>query len=63
MGAKEEMVEEGPETAMWIDGNREKEHLVGEKVTDDFIAGSHNGGGRITFINSAQFPVFVRLKM
>ena len=38
MGAKEEMVEEGSETAMWINGNREEDHLAGEKVTDDVIA-------------------------
>ena len=42
MGAKEEMVEEGPETAMRINGNREEDHLAGEKVTNDVIARSHS---------------------
>ena len=38
MGTKEEMVEKGPETAMWIDGKWEKNHLAGDKFIDDCIA-------------------------
>ena len=63
MGTKEEMVEKGPKTAMWIDGKWEENHLAGDKFTDDCIAGCHDRGGRITFVHSAQFPAFVRLKM
>ena len=53
METKEEMVEKGPKTAMWINGKWEKDHLAGDKFTDDCIAGCHDRGGRITFVYSA----------
>jgi len=59
VGTKEEMVEKGPGTAMWTDDKWEKDHLAGDKFTDDRIAGCHDRGGRITFVYSAQFPAFV----
>jgi len=58
VGTKEEMVEKGPETAMWINGKWEKDHLAGDKFTDDCITGFHD-----RFVFSAQFLAFVRLKM
>ena len=57
------MVKKGPETAKWIDGNWEEEHMAGKKVSDYFVAGCDDRGGRITFVYLAQFSVFVRLKM
>ena len=57
------MVKKGPELAKWIDGNWEEEHLAGKKVSDDFVAGCDDRGGRITFVYLALFSAFVRLKM
>ncbi len=57
------MVEKVPETAKWINGNWEEEHLAGKKVSNDFVARCDDRGGWITFVYLAQFSAFVRLKM
>ena len=57
------MSEKGPKMAKWIDGNWEEEHLAGNKVSNYFVARCDGRGGRITFVHSAQFSAFVRLKM
>jgi len=51
------------ETAEGINRERKEDHITTEEVADKSVAIGHHGGAWATFVDTTEFPFFLRLKM
>jgi len=59
MWSEEKMFEDGAEAAKGINGEWEEEHVAVQQVANHSVAGGCDGGGGITFVDSAEFLALV----
>jgi hypothetical protein len=57
------VLEDRAETAEGINREGKEDHITTEEVADKSVAIGHHGGAWVTFVDTAEFPFFVRLKM
>ena len=57
------MLEDRAETAERINHEGKEDHITIEEVADKSADIGHHGGAWVTFVDTAEFPFFVRLKM
>ena len=57
------MLEDRAETAEGINREGKEDHITTEEIADKSVAIGHHGGAWVTFVDTTEFPFFVRLKM
>ncbi len=57
------MLKDRAETAKGINRKGKEDHITAEEVANKSVAIGHHGGAWVTFVDTAEFPFFVRLKM
>jgi hypothetical protein len=57
------VLEDRAETAERINHEGKEDHITIEEVADKSADIGHHGGAWVTFVDTAEFPFFVRLKM
>ena len=57
------MLEDRAETAKGINREGKEDHITTEEVADKSVAIGHHGSAWVTFVDTTEFPFFVRLKM
>ena len=57
------MLEDRSETTEGINRKGKEDRITTEEVADEGVAIGHHGGAWVTFVDTTEFPFFVRLKM
>ncbi len=57
------MLKDRAKSAEGINHERKEDHITVEEVADKSVASGHHGGAWVSFVDTTEFPFFVRLKM
>ena len=57
------MLEDRAKSAEGINREGKEDHITVEEVADKSVTSGHHGGAWVTFVDTTEFPFFVRLKM